>query len=125
MLCGGPVVYWKLLTIKIQYFDNFFKICTDTFYEQCHIFFITIYLLQGHFKCLVPYVAGSVSCVFYQIIKINVQLATSGPSEIWQDHQISRAGGPMIHCLEIVISSPAQLRHPASPCGHDQVGDLS
>ena len=36
----------------------------------------------------------------------NLHLATSGPPEIWQDHQISRAGGPMDHCLEILISSP-------------------
>ena len=31
----------------------------------------------------------------------NVQLATSGPPEIWQDHQISRAGSPMVLCVEI------------------------
>ena len=33
-----------------------------------------------------------------------VQLATSGPPEIWQDQQISRARGPMVHCLEMLIS---------------------
>ena len=37
-----------------------------------------------------------------------VQLATSGPPEIWQDHQISRASGPMVHCLEMLISSPGR-----------------
>ena len=31
----------------------------------------------------------------------NVQLPISGPPEICQDHQISRAGGPMVHCLEM------------------------
>ena len=50
VLCGGPVVYWKLLTINL---DKIFKICTDTFYDQCHICFNTIDLLQGIFKCLV------------------------------------------------------------------------
>ena len=34
------------------------------------------------------------------------RLATFGPPEIWQDHQISRTGGPMVHCLEMSISSP-------------------
>ena len=43
----------------------------------------------------------------FDFIKTNVQLATSGPPEIWQDHQISRASGPMVHCLEMLISSPA------------------
>ena len=33
---------------------------------------------------------------------------TSGPPEIWQDHHISRTGGPMVHCLELSISSPAR-----------------
>ena len=46
---------------------------------------------------------------FYQPCLIlpptNVQLiAPSGPPEIWQDHQISRAGSPMVHCLEMSIS---------------------
>ena len=36
-------------------------------------------------------------------------LATSGPPEIWQDHQISRTGGPMVHCLEMLISSPEYI----------------
>ena len=31
----------------------------------------------------------------------NVRLATFGPPGIWQDHQISRAGGPMVHCLDM------------------------
>ena len=34
------------------------------------------------------------------------QLATYGPPEIWQDHHISWTGGPMVHCLEMSISSP-------------------
>ena len=25
----------------------------------------------------------------------------AGPPEIWQDHQIPRAGGLMVHCLEM------------------------
>ena len=33
--------------------------------------------------------------------KTNLQLAISRPPEIWQDRQISRAGGPMVHCLEM------------------------
>ena len=40
-------------------------------------------------------------------------LATSGPPESWQDHHISRTGGPMVHCLvalEMLISSPAQCQ---------------
>ena len=35
------------------------------------------------------------------------RLDTSGPPEIWQDHHISRTGGPMVYCLEMSISSPA------------------
>ena len=42
----------------------------------------------------------------YDFAKKNLQLATSGPQEIWQDHQISRAGGPIVHCLEMKMSSP-------------------
>ena len=38
--------------------------------------------------------------------KYSLQIATYGPTEIWQDHQIVRAGGPMVHCLEMYISSP-------------------
>ena len=36
----------------------------------------------------------------------NKYLATSALPEIWQDHQISRTGGSMVHCLETSISSP-------------------
>ena len=46
-----------------------------------------------------------VSAVF-DFIKTIVQLARSGPPKMWQDHQISRASGPMVHCLEMLISSP-------------------
>ena len=28
---------------------------------------------------------------------------------MWQDHQISRTGGPMVHCLEMSISSSASV----------------
>ena len=38
----------------------------------------------------------------------------SGPPETWQDHQISRAGGPMVHCLEMLISSPVKFQKVAS-----------
>ena len=31
----------------------------------------------------------------------NVQLAISGPPEILQDHQIFRAGGPVVHRREM------------------------
>ena len=44
-----------------------------------------------------------VSAVF-DFIKTIVQLARSGPPEIWQDHQIYRASGPMVHCLEIYVN---------------------
>ena len=39
-------------------------------------------------------------------IKTIVQLPRSGPPAIWQDHQISRASGPMVHWLKMLISSP-------------------
>ena len=47
-------------------------------------------------------------CLILSVTTI-VQLARSGPPEIWQDHQISMASGPMVHCLEMLISSPAVL----------------
>ena len=31
----------------------------------------------------------------------STELATSGPPEIYPDHQISRAGGQTVHCLEM------------------------
>ena len=49
---------------------------------------------------------GSLSAVF-DFIKTNVQLATSGPPKIWQNHKIYKASGPMVHGLEMLISSPA------------------
>ena len=55
---GGPpdsAMWWSgglLETLTIN-FDNIFKMCTYTFYDQCNIFFNTIYLLQGIYKCLV------------------------------------------------------------------------
>ena len=42
----------------------------------------------------------------FDLTNKNGRLAISGPPEIWQDHQISRTGGPMVHCLELLISSP-------------------
>ena len=42
----------------------------------------------------------------FDFIKTIVHRVRSGPPEIWQDHQISRASGPMVHCLEMLISSP-------------------
>ena len=39
--------------------------------------------------------------VAFDFAQKNVQLATSGPPEIWQDHQISRAGSRMVQCLEM------------------------
>ena len=44
--------------------------------------------------------------VAFDFTQKNVQLATSGPPEIWQDHQISRTGGPMVQSLETSISRP-------------------
>ena len=105
VLCGGPVVYWKLLTIN---FDNIFKVCTDTFYDQCHIFFNTIYLYCKVFSNDL-YGSRYILSAVFDFIKTIVQLARSGPPEIWQDHQISRASGPMVHCLEMLISSPASV----------------
>ena len=43
-LCGGPVVYWKILTIKKQYF---LQHSLNAFYDQCHIFFKKSYVLQS------------------------------------------------------------------------------
>ena len=97
VLRGGPVVYWKLSTIEKQYFDNILKMFTHTFFDQCDIFFINIYVWQGFFQM---YCTGEGQlCLIFP--KTNLQLAISRPTEIWQDHQISRAGGPMVHCLEM------------------------
>ena len=49
----------------------------------------------------------------FDFIKTIVKLARSGPPEIWQDHQISMASGPMVHCLEMLISSPEMS---GTPC---------
>ena len=46
----------------------------------------------------------------FDFIKTIVQLARTGPPEICQDHQIDRASGPMVHCLEMLISSPDHAR---------------
>ena len=51
-------------------------------------------------------VAGTLCQLCLIFIKTIAQLARSGPSEIWQDHQIYRASGPMVHCPEMLISSP-------------------
>ena len=45
----------------------------------------------------------------FDFIKTIVQLSRSGPPEIWLDHQIYRASGPMVHCLEMLISSPVMV----------------
>ena len=52
---------------------------------------------------ILPYY-NSVCCIWFD--KKYWRLATSGPPEIWQDHQIFRTGGPMSHCPEMLISSP-------------------
>ena len=40
----------------------------------------------------------------FDFIKTIVQLARSGPPEIWQDHQIYRASGPMVgHFMVFVL----------------------
>ena len=39
VLCGGPVVYWKLSTIKKQYFDKKNLMFTHTFYDQLSYLF--------------------------------------------------------------------------------------
>ena len=60
VLSGGPVVYWKLLTIN---FDIIFLMCRDTFYDQCHIIFNIIYLLQVLFKMSCTVAGNYVGCV--------------------------------------------------------------
>ena len=32
---------------------------------------------------------------------VHTKLPTSRPTEMWQDHQISKDSGPMVHCLEM------------------------
>ena len=62
-----------------------------------------MYVLQGFSKVLKLKLYGSryiLSAVF-DFAKRNVELPASGPPDIWQDHQFSRAGGPMVHCLEM------------------------
>ena len=71
---------------------------------NCHIFFSKMYVVQRLFQ--MSRTGVDQFCQLCLILpKTNLHLATSGPPEIWQDHQISRAGGPMVHCLEILISS--------------------
>ena len=94
MLCGGPVVYWKLLTIN---FDNILKMCTDTFYDQCHIFSIQFIYCKVFSNVL--HGSRHILSAVFDFIKTIVQLARSGPPEIKQDHPIYRASGPMVHCL--------------------------
>ena len=46
-------------------------------------------------------VADHILSAVFDFIKTIVQLARSGPPEMLQDHQIYRASGPMVHCLEM------------------------
>ena len=96
VLGGGPVVTGKI-TIKGQYFF-YFKVNWHRSFLCLHIFFSKCYVLRGLFKCFM-------SAVFDLTNKYWL-LATSGPPEIWQYRQISRTGGPMVNCLEMLISSP-------------------
>ena len=34
---------------------------------------------------------------------------SSGPPDLRPDHQILRAGGPVVHCLKMLISSPDNI----------------
>ena len=70
---------------------------------NCHIFFSKMYVVQRLFQ--MSRTGADQFCQLCLILQKKLHLATSGPPEIWQDHQISRAGGPMVHCLEILISS--------------------
>ena len=87
----------KLLTIKKRYFYKQIKYAQILLVDQCRILFNKMYVLQGLFKSLVWEQVNSVSWVWFS--QKNVQLATSGRPEIWEDDQISRAGGPMVHSL--------------------------
>ena len=49
------------------------------------------------FTNVLQYGSRYILSAVFDFIKTIVQLARSGPPEIWQDHQISRASGPMVH----------------------------
>ena len=101
VLCGGPVVYWELSNIN---FDNILKMFSDTF--MANVISFSIQLIYCKVFSNVMYGSRYILSAVFDFIKIIVQLARSGPPEIWQDHQISRPSGPMVHCLEMFISSP-------------------
>ena len=95
MLCGGPVVYWKrFLNIKEQYFDNFFKMCTDNFSAMVSYLLQQIACIARSFK--LPRTreqVDSANCVpFYKII---LTLATSRPLAGPPDFQSWQSDGPL------------------------------
>ena len=48
-----------------------------------------------------------VFCNEFQVKMYNIITAFSGPPGLRPDHQILRAGGPVVHCFKMLISSPA------------------
>ena len=68
--------------------------------------YVSIKLIHCKVFSNVLYGSRYILSAVFDFIKTIVQLARSGPPEIWQDHQISRASGPMVHRFEMLISSP-------------------
>ena len=49
-------------------------------------------------------------CNEFQVKMYDIVTAQfSGPPDLRTDHQILRAGGPVVHCLKMLISRPAYL----------------
>ena len=97
VLCGGPVVYWKPLTINFAIFLTCAQILFIT-----NVISFSIQLIYCKVFSNVLYGSRYILSAVFDFNKTIVQLAKSGPPEIWQDHQISRASGPMVHCLEML-----------------------
>ena len=47
-----------------------------------------------------------VFCNEFQVKMYDIITAFSGPPGLRSDHQIIRAGGPVVHCFKMLISSP-------------------
>ena len=45
----------------------------------------------------------------------------SGPPDLKPDHQILRDGGPVVHCLKMLISSPVQDAEIEPPTARDSI----
>ena len=79
MLCGGLVVYWKLLTIN---FDTFFKCAQILFMTNVISFSIQLIYCKVFSNVLYHYGSRYILSAVFDFIQTNVQLATSGPPEI-------------------------------------------